>query len=86
MEKLSPLKETDEVGSISCWSCLKLKTFRLRKSSSNKQRKPKCGFKYDALSYAQNFDDGCWDDDSNDSNQGFSSRYAAPLPKLVEHH
>ncbi|MCL7045884.1 hypothetical protein MKW94_015640 [Papaver nudicaule] len=46
-----------------------------------KQRKPKGGYKYDPLSYSQNFDDGGnWDDNNHDvedySHRGFSSRYA----------
>lgn len=37
------------------------------------------GFKYDAMSYAQNFDEGLWDDDDMEGfRHGFSSRYAAP--------
>lgn len=44
-----------------------------------KNPKPAGGFKYDPLSYAQNFDDGCWDEGDVDSlSRGFSSRYAAP--------
>lgn len=50
----------------------------------NKRRpKPAGGFRYDPLSYSQNFDEGCWDDDTVESlSRGFSSRYAAPS-KLV---
>ncbi|XP_031383514.1 uncharacterized protein LOC116197491 isoform X1 [Punica granatum] len=37
------------------------------------------GFKYDALSYSQNFDEGSWQDQDLEAFQrGFSSRYAAP--------
>lgn len=45
---------------------------------TNRQQKPAGGFRYDPLSYAQNFDEGCWDDDNDDgSYRGFSSRFAA---------
>ncbi|KAK9110957.1 hypothetical protein Scep_018476 [Stephania cephalantha] len=50
-----------------------------------RRRRPKVRgrFKYDPLSYAQNFDEGSWDDgDVEDSySRGFSSRFAAPVPK-----
>ncbi|CAK9163649.1 unnamed protein product [Ilex paraguariensis] len=43
------------------------------------------GFRYDALSYAQNFDESCWDDGNEDSSyRGFSSRYAAPSSKSMQ--
>ncbi|KAF8024724.1 hypothetical protein BT93_F1795 [Corymbia citriodora subsp. variegata] len=38
------------------------------------------GFRYDPLSYSQNFDDGCWHADGDAPSRGFSSRYAAPPP------
>ncbi|KAJ4701503.1 Asialoglycoprotein receptor 2 like [Melia azedarach] len=48
-----------------------------------KNPKPAGGFKYDPLSYAQNFDEGCWDEGNVDSlSRGFSSRYAAPSKSL----
>ena len=40
--------------------------------------KPVGGFKYDPLSYAQNFDDGLLEDDEESLQRGFSARYAAP--------
>ncbi|KAJ4836181.1 hypothetical protein Tsubulata_044063 [Turnera subulata] len=45
---------------------------------ANRRQKPAAGgFKYDPLSYAQNFDEGCWDDDIEDGfNRGFTSRLA----------
>ncbi|KAK3231111.1 hypothetical protein Dsin_002992 [Dipteronia sinensis] len=44
-----------------------------------KQPKPIGKFGYDPLSYAQNFDEGRWDDDDEYFlSHGFSSRYAAP--------
>lgn len=44
-----------------------------------KDPKPLGGFRYDPLSYAQNFDEGSLDEDSQDSlYRGFSFRYAAP--------
>ncbi|KAL7175807.1 hypothetical protein ACSBR2_029405 [Camellia fascicularis] len=47
-----------------------------------KSKQPRsAGFRYDPLSYAQNFDEG-WDEDDEDSlHRGFSSRYAAPSLK-----
>ncbi|OVA15239.1 hypothetical protein BVC80_5g24 [Macleaya cordata] len=44
-----------------------------------KQRKPKGGFRYDPLSYSQNFDNGSnWDEDGEDySHRGFSSRFVS---------
>ena len=49
-----------------------------------KSPKPVGGFRYDPLSYAQNFDQGCWDDDNDDdSYRGFSSRFAAPSSKSL---
>lgn len=49
-----------------------------------KQPKPIGGFRYDPLSYAQNFDDFCCDHEDVDSaERRFSSRYAAPLPRSV---
>ncbi|KAI6689199.1 hypothetical protein NL676_026027 [Syzygium grande] len=38
------------------------------------------GFRYDPLSYSQNFDDGSWHADGDARSRGFSSRYAAPPP------
>jgi len=45
-----------------------------KRTSSNK---PVGGFKYDPLSYAQNFDEGLVEDDE-ELHRGFSARYAAP--------
>ncbi|KAF5207590.1 hypothetical protein FRX31_002823 [Thalictrum thalictroides] len=95
MENLSSVNEADAVGLNSCWGRFKVMfpwrncrqrsyhDFSLLKSFSTKQRKPKGGFKYDALSYAQNFDEGSKDEDNEDSIRGFSSRFAAPVPKPV---
>lgn len=45
-----------------------------------RRQKPAGGFRYDPLSYAQNFDEGCWDDDDEfSSSRRFSSRFAAPI-------
>lgn len=50
-------------------------------ASAFRSKRPKTGFMYDPSSYAQNFDEGCWDDDNEDYySRGFSSRYAAPCP------
>lgn len=46
------------------------------------QPKPVGGFRYDPLSYSQNFDDGCWKDDlESSSHRSFVARYSAPLSK-----
>lgn len=47
--------------------------------SGRRQARPAGGFRYDPLSYAQNFDDGSWDDDDFEVGlyRGFSSRLAA---------
>ncbi|OMO50828.1 hypothetical protein CCACVL1_30223 [Corchorus capsularis] len=95
MERSSPSKNTNEEGLLSCWGRLKLKlpcTKRRMRNLGNtitapfkaKNPKPAGGFRYDPLSYAQNFDDGCLDDDIEGSlYRGFSSRYAAPSLRSV---
>ncbi|EEF35020.1 conserved hypothetical protein [Ricinus communis] len=46
---------------------------------NDRQQRPAGGFRYDPLSYAQNFDEGCWDDYNEDGiYRGFSSRFALP--------
>ncbi|KAL9396407.1 hypothetical protein Peur_010660 [Populus x canadensis] len=53
-------------------------------------RKPKVPaggrFRYSPLSYAQNFDDGSWDNDDieDDEYPGFSSRFAPPPSRSLE--
>ncbi|CAK7347298.1 unnamed protein product [Dovyalis caffra] len=54
-------------------------------------RKPKVPaggrFRYSPLSYAQNFDDGSWDNDDiheDDVYPGFSSRFAPPSSRSLE--
>lgn len=55
---------------VDCNTCLGL---------SSKRPKPIGGFKYDPFSYAQNFDEGDWDDGDEDLwVHGFASRYATP--------
>ncbi|PPD89474.1 hypothetical protein GOBAR_DD13594 [Gossypium barbadense] len=80
---------------LSCWGRLKLKlpwTKRKIRSLGHsitaafraKRPRPVGGFKYDPLSYAQNFDDGYGDDDPEGAlYHGFSSRYAAPSSRSV---
>ncbi|GAB4839494.1 hypothetical protein Ancab_029018 [Ancistrocladus abbreviatus] len=52
--------------------------------SKPKKPKPRGDFKYDPLSYAQNFDDGVLEDDDGEYyNRGFSSRFAAPPPSTA---
>ncbi|GMJ15238.1 hypothetical protein HRI_005193000 [Hibiscus trionum] len=77
----------EEVLVVSCWGRLNPWTTRKLRSLGNritaafraKRGRAVGGFKYDPLSYAQNFDDGCGDDDPEGAvYRGFSSRYAAP--------
>ncbi|MED6130828.1 hypothetical protein PIB30_004245 [Stylosanthes scabra] len=66
-----------EGGLLSCWGCLKFK-LPWRKRSAGAAYKSVGGFRYDPLSYAQNFDEGCVEDDEESLRRGFSARYAAP--------
>ncbi|GMI77356.1 hypothetical protein HRI_001404900 [Hibiscus trionum] len=73
---------------LSCWGRLKLKLpwrslgNSIRAAFRAKRPRPVGGFKYDPLSYAQNFDDGNEDDDPEGAvYRGFSSRFAAPSSK-----
>ncbi|KAB1200405.1 hypothetical protein CJ030_MR0G007416 [Morella rubra] len=84
MEENTCPRRVDREGLLSCWGRLKLKlpwiNRRLR-SANIKKRKFGGRFRYDPLSYAQNFDEG-WDDATEEVTQrGFSARYAAPPPK-----
>ncbi|KAK7385418.1 hypothetical protein VNO78_31136 [Psophocarpus tetragonolobus] len=72
MEKSS---SSPRAGLLSCWGCLKLKLPWPKRTSTYK---PVGGFGYDPLSYAQNFDEGCMDDEEESSRRRFSDRYAAP--------
>ncbi|KAK8600937.1 hypothetical protein V6N13_059315 [Hibiscus sabdariffa] len=90
MERSSPKEEE----LLSCWGRFKLKLpwtrrklrslgYSITAAFRAKRARPVGGFKYDPLSYAQNFDDGygygCADDDPEGAvYRGFSSRYAAP--------
>ncbi|KAF7817063.1 Pentatricopeptide repeat-containing protein [Senna tora] len=80
MEKISssssssPRGTAEGGGLLSCWGCLKLKLPWRKRGSTYR---PVGGFKYDPLSYAQNFDEG-WDHDDELSTRAFSTRYAAP--------
>ncbi|KAG7971929.1 hypothetical protein I3843_07G159600 [Carya illinoinensis] len=77
----------EKEGLLSCWGRFKLKLpwtqQRVRSPNTRSRVVGKLGgrFKYDPLSYAQNFDEG-WDDDDEEVYQrGFSARYAAPSSK-----
>ncbi|KAL2340037.1 hypothetical protein Fmac_007977 [Flemingia macrophylla] len=75
MEKSSSPRSKTNGGWLSCWGCLKMK---LPWSKRTNTYKPVGGFKYDPLSYAQNFDEGWVEDDEESLHRGFSARYAAP--------
>jgi hypothetical protein len=88
MDRTSSPRSTDKKGFLSCWGCFKLKlpwAQRRGKSTNTRMRVSKLGggFNYDPLSYAQNFDEGCDDDDEESSHRGFSARYAAPSSKSL---
>lgn len=64
-------------GLFSCWRGLKLKIPWKRRTNNT--------YRYDPLSYAQNFDDGTWEEDDEESlGRGFSARYAAPSTKTFK--
>lgn len=61
---------------VGCKSC------DVTEALSTRRRKSSVNFKYDPLSYAQNFDDGCLVDENLDSaSRELSSRFAAPSSK-----
>lgn len=84
MENIPSPRDKNE-GVFSCWGRLKLKLpciRGLRRHTTTRQRSvgnPGGGFRYDPLSYAQNFDQG-WDEmnDEDSTKRDFSARYAAP--------
>ncbi|EXC01178.1 hypothetical protein L484_025556 [Morus notabilis] len=95
MEGIPSPKSTEHEGLFSCWGCLKLKlpwkrsriTRRYTTISRGHVRSKSgtgAGFRYDPLSYAQNFDDGCDADDRDLSHRGFSARFVAPLSKPLQ--
>lgn len=75
MEKSGCSCSKSNGGWLSCWGRLKMKLPWTKRTSSYKAVG---GFKYDPLSYAQNFDEGLVEDDEESLHRGFSARYAAP--------
>ncbi|PON59617.1 hypothetical protein PanWU01x14_158290 [Parasponia andersonii] len=81
-------------GLLSCWGCLKLKVpwkRRTRRYTTARHvrgsivgKSSAADFRYDPLSYAQNFDEGWDEDDSELSRRGFSARFVAPLSKPLQ--
>ena len=66
----SPIRQQRRVG------------WKIMEAFKPKRSKPFSSFRYDPLSYAQNFDDGCWDEDCEDcSHRGFSARFAVHSSK-----
>ncbi|KAJ0967162.1 hypothetical protein J5N97_024079 [Dioscorea zingiberensis] len=70
-------------GFFSCWGKLKhvFPWRRLRRNVRRRRRRvsvKRGSFKYDPLSYSQNFDDGGKDEDEENSSRGFSSRFVVP--------
>lgn len=63
---------------VGCKSC------DVTEALSTRRRKSSISFKYDPLSYAQNFDDGYSVDENLDSaSRALSSRFPAPFPARV---
>lgn len=82
MEKSSSPTSKREGGLLSCWGRLKVKLPWKRRTSSYS---PVGDFRYDPLSYAQNFDEGnCVEDDEESVHRGFSARYATPSAKTLK--
>ncbi|KAK7282918.1 hypothetical protein RIF29_12039 [Crotalaria pallida] len=83
MEKSSSSPRSKaEGGWLSCWGRLKLKLPWAKQRSTYKHVG---GFRYDPLSYAQNFDEGNWvEDDEESLSRGFSARYAALSTKSLK--
>ncbi|KAK7311722.1 hypothetical protein RJT34_10033 [Clitoria ternatea] len=81
MERSSSSSPRSKTEGGSCWGCLKLK---LPWTKRTRTYKPVGGFRYDPLSYAQNFDDGLVEDDEEALHRGFSARYAALSAKPVK--
>jgi hypothetical protein len=80
----SPIRsKTGGGGLLSCFGRLKLKLPWKRRT--NNTYRTVGGFRYDPLSYAQNFDDGNLEEDDEESlGRGFSARYAAPSAKTLK--
>lgn len=89
MERLPAVEEEEQQqqhGFFSCWVslCGKIRRLGRRGRRRGKLYVRKGSFKYDPLSYAQNFDEGGgWEEEEEGegSYRGFSSRYAAPHPR-----
>jgi hypothetical protein len=87
MERLTALEERDDTepqpGSLSCWGRFHLSTLwrRLKQYQNQRRRRNNLlrsgGLNYDPLSYAQNFDEGAYDDreDAGMLQQNFSTRF-----------
>ncbi|KAG6591707.1 hypothetical protein SDJN03_14053, partial [Cucurbita argyrosperma subsp. sororia] len=81
MEIEGPEKKKSK-ETMSIWKCLKSKISGKKEGTTSKNEHGK--FSYDAVSYAQNFDDGLGNADDEGSSRSFSARYAVaskPPPK-----
>lgn len=81
-------QEQELHGLLSCWGMLRLPSLwqSLRRRCRIRFRRDRSGvrrgsFRYDPLSYARNFDEGCQEDDEEENDRCvFSSRFAALHP------
>uniref|UniRef100_A0A5K1GLR0 Uncharacterized protein n=1 Tax=Nymphaea colorata TaxID=210225 RepID=A0A5K1GLR0_9MAGN len=78
-----PLPMGDQEGPVrfsSCWGNLKgrfRRWFRLSRALRRRRfRVRRGGFRYDPLSYAQNFDEGCWEEETEGQGAGPMARFA----------
>ncbi|EHA8590523.1 hypothetical protein COCNU_scaffold019918G000010 [Cocos nucifera] len=76
-------QQQQQHGFFSCWGslCGKIRRLGWRRRRRGKLYARRGSFKYDPLSYSQNFDEGGgWEEEeeAERSYRGFSSRYAAP--------
>ncbi|CAN6450826.1 unnamed protein product [Victoria cruziana] len=86
-EQTSPHGE-DLVKFNSCWGRLRGRLKRWCRLTSELRRRRRCykakpgSFRYDPLSYSQNFDEGSWEmDEAENQCRGYMARFALPITK-----